>query len=600
MMTTSARSPSGAGPGAPGENPGAVTRGDQRLLPKIAQHEQEEVDEVEVERQRAHDRGRVLVDVGHGAVLQALHVPGREAGEDDHAEDADDEAGHAAVGEEEELHEHDDDEADQAHEEDAAQARQVALRDGAVEGRAAEDGGRTREGRDDARDADGADVRQDDDAEDEAHRQRVDEEEAQRHERRDARDEEADREDEHELADEERQPELDDALLEGGVAHDEGGAGGGEQHADEHPHEAAGQEALARHAGDDGAALERRSGRRSRSRSPDLRPGPGSAGHPCWTARSFDPFCGRPTVGAMHPESTASSKRRLPLEWPGSSLGASGAAPDAGAHASDELSRVGATAPRGALRLLGQARQHPEHVGEPVQVGHQPGAWHEALVVERDDAPLGASNATVRLTSRAAERRLAPGTMNSRGISTADSASREDVLERAEHRLVDARLAVAQPVPGLGVGGQLRAGHEQLALQLRSVAPRPARGLRQPPGNARRSDLGARDAEAGDGLVDAAVGLGARVVLGDATAVEQPGGAVIALAGGDDAAGDAALPAARLAAPARSCSSASGTAASPGQAGVAGIPALGQQRDAHSWPSASSAASLTCWIIEPA
>ena len=60
-----------------------------------AQHEQEQVDEVEVERERTHHRlaGRdraVLVHVIH--LLDLLGVPGGQAGEDEDAEHGDDEA----------------------------------------------------------------------------------------------------------------------------------------------------------------------------------------------------------------------------------------------------------------------------------------------------------------------------------------------------------------------------------------------------------------------------------------------------------------------------------------------------------------------------
>ena len=44
---------------------------------------------------------------------------------------------------------------------------------------------------------------------------------------------------------------------------------------------------------------------------------------------------------------------------------------------------------------------------------------------------------------------------------------------------------------------------------------------------------GAGDAERGAGLVERAVGLGAAVVLGDAAAVPERGGAVVALLGVD-------------------------------------------------------------------
>ena len=78
------------------------------------------------------------------------------------------------------------------------------------------------------------------------------------------------------------------------------------------------------------------------------------------------------------------------------------------------------------------------------------------------------------------------------------------------------------------------------------------------------------------------VGLGARVVLGHAATEEQAGGAVVPPARGDGAAADG-LPASYQVRPA----------------------SRGSQRSARSvtltsWPSASSAASFTCWMREPA
>src|SRR4051812_37733500 len=81
-----------------------------------AQHEQEQVDEVEVERERAHDGlaadgGAVLLRVEH--FLDLLRIPGGEAGEDEHAGSRDHEVEPGAL--EEHVDHHRDDQADQAH-----------------------------------------------------------------------------------------------------------------------------------------------------------------------------------------------------------------------------------------------------------------------------------------------------------------------------------------------------------------------------------------------------------------------------------------------------------------------------------------------------
>ncbi len=88
-------------------------------------------------------------------LLHALDVPRREAREDDHAHDTDDQVHHAVAREQEHLGKHDHEQADEAHEQDAAKAGQVALGDPTVDGGAGEDRGRTQERRHDARGAGG-------------------------------------------------------------------------------------------------------------------------------------------------------------------------------------------------------------------------------------------------------------------------------------------------------------------------------------------------------------------------------------------------------------------------------------------------------------
>src|SRR5882724_12406625 len=68
-------------------------------LPEEAQEEEEEVDEVEVEGQGADDGigTHLPLGQGEGHLLQALRVPRREPGEDDHADHRDQELKGRAV-----------------------------------------------------------------------------------------------------------------------------------------------------------------------------------------------------------------------------------------------------------------------------------------------------------------------------------------------------------------------------------------------------------------------------------------------------------------------------------------------------------------------
>src|SRR6266849_4250107 len=99
------------------------------------QQEEEQVDEVEVERERADQRVALLASLAQRA--QPLRVVGGEAGEDEHAAAGDDELGRA--GAEEEIDDAREDDADEPDHEEAAHPRQVALGHGRVE-REAEEG----------------------------------------------------------------------------------------------------------------------------------------------------------------------------------------------------------------------------------------------------------------------------------------------------------------------------------------------------------------------------------------------------------------------------------------------------------------------------
>src|SRR3990172_1681548 len=144
------------------------SRGEEGLAAaEEPQHHQEEVDEVEVERQRADHRCRVaILDAAEAAVLHALDVEGGEAGEEDDAHDADGEVDRRAG--QEHVDEHHDQQADDAHEHEAAELREVALRDDPVESGRAEDRGRAEEGGGDAGPALGRGVEGDDDPEGQA------------------------------------------------------------------------------------------------------------------------------------------------------------------------------------------------------------------------------------------------------------------------------------------------------------------------------------------------------------------------------------------------------------------------------------------------
>ena len=101
--------------------------------------------------------------------------------------------------------------------------------------------------------------------------------------------------DQDELPDQQEEPHIDDALLERLVAVEERGAHGGQEHADEHPHEARREEPLARRARDpDLVAQGVGDDRRPRALGLATRLGSAEGILDRWDARWTLPFHGRP------------------------------------------------------------------------------------------------------------------------------------------------------------------------------------------------------------------------------------------------------------------------------------------------------------------
>ena len=126
----------------------------------------------------------------------------------------------------------------------------------------------------------------------------------------------------------------------------------------------------------------------------------------------------------------------------------------------------------------------------------------------------------MRATSSCAESCVPPGITNLRRQLDLAHVVVDPLLERRDHRLGDAADPVLEPLGRLGRGRQLGGGDEEVVLEAEDVG-----GELRLVGAAE----GAGDAEGGGRLVERAVGLGAAVVLGDATAVPERGGPVVAL-----------------------------------------------------------------------
>ncbi len=87
------------------------------------------------------------------------------------------------------------------------------------------------------------------------------------------------------------------------------------------------------------------------------------------------------------------------------------------------------------LGVLGGARQDPQQVRHAVEPGHQPGARSRGPVRPSAMTRRSARRMVARATSSAADARVSPGTMNSRGISMRDSQVARSLLDPREHRV---------------------------------------------------------------------------------------------------------------------------------------------------------------------
>jgi hypothetical protein len=90
-------------------------------------------------------------------------------------------------------------------------------------------------------------------------------------------------------------------------------------------------------------------------------------------------------------------------------------------------------------------------------------------------------------------------------------------LEPADHVVGDQRDAGFEPGAFAGIRRQVRADHEQRSLESEELVRDASVRTRSP-----------RDADRGHGLVHRSEGLGRPAGLRDATAVQQPGGSVVA------------------------------------------------------------------------
>jgi hypothetical protein len=103
-------------------------------------------------------------------------------------------------------------------------------------------------------------------------------------------------------------------------------------------------------------------------------------------------------------------------------------------------------------------------------------------------------------------------------------------LDAVEHPFAYSRHSILEPFTRRWIGSQLSADYEQLTL--------PAQDRSREVTQAGFGQLGAGDPQRSDGFVDRAIGFRTRLVLGDAAAIEQAGGAVVAFSGRHRALGD--------------------------------------------------------------
>ena len=166
-----------------------------------------------------------------------------------------------------------------------------------------------------------------------------------------------------------------------------------------------------------------------------------------------------------------------------------------------------------------------------VQVGQDEAVGEGRVGGRQGDRPaLGAADDRAGDLEGGAQARLAGDDELARQLDGGLGLAQQRV-QAVDHLAGHAGRAVLLAVAMVGVGRQLGADGEQLALEPQDHLAEPAEVRRQGPVLGLHAKLGPGHAERRDGLVDGAVGLGAQVVLADAVAAEQEaGGAVVAAA----------------------------------------------------------------------
>ena len=169
------------------------------------------------------------------------------------------------------------------------------------------------------------------------------------------------------------------------------------------------------------------------------------------------------------------------------------------------VTTVTSPAPRALVR---DAREREEQVGQPIEIDDDE-RRNLRLASELDDAALGAAADGARDVQRGGLWRAAGNDERSErlelGVAVVDRA-----LELGDARVVDARL-LEMLAHLLAIGrGEQRADGEQVALDRDEHLV-----------DARHRLGGANEAEHGVQLIDVAVGLDARMALGNAAAAEQ-------------------------------------------------------------------------------
>src|SRR5262245_19602208 len=217
--------------------PSLEATGSLPLLAEDPQQEEKEVDEVEIEGERAHDRGaslRVAREALTADLRELLHVVRGESREDRHPRIRRDPV--ERVVRPEDVHDRRQDQPDQGHEGDRSELGQIGVRDRAPDGERAEHPGRDQEGSEDRLRR----VELEDEGEGDTDRRRVEEEEDGREPYRDPVDREAQPEDDRELNDDDSDDQaggLRDVGEQGFARADQGGDAAGDPKADEHPEE---------------------------------------------------------------------------------------------------------------------------------------------------------------------------------------------------------------------------------------------------------------------------------------------------------------------------------------------------------------------------